>query len=323
MPFAIALAVSVLLHAAAIVMPGWALPGDAEPEPQPLEARLVLPAQPAPVAAAAPKPHPRPTRRAPPATPVDADGPAPAAAAPEAVAAAAEPDAAAAAPAVVVPPAPVALPPPPPPSPPWAHQGHVRYLVRYGDGGFIIGERTEAWRIDGEHYAIRSSFEPKGLAALRGRTRTQTSSGEVTAAGLRPHEFRDQREGRDADVATFDWAGAQIVFSGGRAAGRLADGTEDLTSVFYQLAWLAPRQDVEFAVATGSRVGRWTFEWVGEEKLELATGIVATLHLRTRADGDSTEVWLAPAYGGLPVKIRYVDRKGDAFEQTADLLDLN
>ena len=50
--------------------------------------------------------------------------------------------------------------------------------------------------------------------------------------------------------------------------------------------------------------------------------LVATLHLRTRADGDLTEVWLAPAHGGLPVKIRHVDRKGDTFEQTADTLEI-
>jgi hypothetical protein len=160
------------------------------------------------------------------------------------------------------------------------------------------------------------------LAALRGRTRTQSSEGEVTAAGLRPREFRDQREGRDAEVATFDWLAGQVAYSGGRSPARLADGAQDMTSVFYQLAWLAPRQTVDLAVSTGSRLGHWTFEWVGEEKLELASASVATLHLRTRAEGDSTEVWLAPAYGGLPVKIRYVDRKGDAFEQTADPMDL-
>ncbi|HEX8989256.1 MAG TPA: DUF3108 domain-containing protein, partial [Rhodocyclaceae bacterium] len=123
------------------------------------------------------------------------------------------------------------------------------------------------------------------------------------------------------ETASFDWPAGQVRFSGGRAPAALGDGAQDLTSVFYQLAWLAPRQDVALAVATGSRMGRWTFEWVGEEKLELSAGSVTALHLRTRSDGDTTEVWLAPAYGGLPVRIRYVDRKGDAFEQTADTPD--
>jgi hypothetical protein len=314
MPFAIALAVSVVLHAAAIVMPGWTLPGDSESEPQTLEAHLAPPpAAPAPVAAKR-KPHSR-SARHPAAAPASQ-------LAPEAAATAAEqpapaPVAAEAAPApVVAPPL-----PPPPPMPPWPAQGRLHYVVKYGDNGFIIGETTQEWHIEDGRYSIRSVAEPRGLAALRGRTRTQTSEGEVTGAGLRPQAFRDQRDGRDAEAATFDWPGGQVTFSGGRAPARLAEGVQDLISVFYQLAWLAPRQDVDLAVATGSRLGRWTFEWVGEEKLELSAGAVGTLHLRARSDGDTTEVWLAPAYGGLPVRIRYVDRKGEAFEQTADSPD--
>lgn len=317
MPFAIALAVSVVLHAAAIVMPGWTLPGDSEGEPQTLEAHLApLPAAPAPIAAEPkPRPHPHPSRRV-------AAAPAPQAA-PEPMPSAAdqaEPEPVAAEP----PPPPVAAAPPlppTPPTPPWPAQGRLHYVVKYGDNGFIIGETTQEWHIEDGHYSIRSVAEPRGLAALRGRTRTQTSEGEVTAAGLRPLAFRDQRDGRDAESASFDWSGGQVTFSGGRAPAALVEGSQDLISVFYQLAWLAPRQNVDLAVATGSRLGRWTFEWVGEETLELSAGSLATLHLRARSDGDTTEVWLAPAYGGLPVRIRYVDRKGDAFEQTADSPD--
>lgn len=312
MPFAIALAVSVLLHGAAVVMPGWTLPGENEAEVQTLDARLAPAApSPAPVHAARPKLKPKARPR-----------PAHRAAAPEAPALA--PIAAAAAdptPVAVASEAPAAV--APPPAPPWPRQGRLRYVVKYGDGGFVIGETTQEWRVEEGRYSIRSVAEPKGLAALRGRTRTQSSEGEVTAAGLRPLEFRDQREGRDAEVASFGWPANQVSFSGGRAPARAVEGMQDMVSVFYQLAWLAPRQDVDIAVATGSRVGRWTFEWLGEEKLELAGGTVAALHLRTRSDGDTTEVWLAPAFGGLPVKIRYVDRKGDAFEQTADSPETN
>lgn len=304
MPFAIALAVSALLHATAIVMPGWALPGDEESEPQTIDAHLAPPPQAVPVAK--PKPRPRPARRVAPEAPRVADS-APAAAPTEgSTAESAAPEAAPVAPAIVA-----------PPMPSWPPEGRVRYVVTYGDNGFIIGETIQEWRIADGRYVIRSVAEPRGLAALRGRTRTQSSEGEVTAAGLRPQEFRDQREGRDAETATFDWPAGQVKFSGGRSPAALAEGMQDMTSVFYQLAWLMPRANVDIAVSTGSRAGRWTFEWIGEETLELPTGSVTTLHLRTRSDGDTTEVWLAPAQGGLPVKIRYVDRKGDAFEQTA------
>jgi hypothetical protein len=213
--------------------------------------------------------------------------------------------------------------PPPQPEPPFARIGRVRYLVTYGDGGFVIGETIHEWRVENGRYTLRSSAEPKGLAALRGKPRWQESAGEILAGGLRPGEFRDRRDGRDAEVATFDWESGRVNFSGGRGEARIDAGGQDLLSVFYQLAWLAPRQTTDFLVATGGRVGRWKFEWLGEEALELASGSMPALHLRTQADGDTTEVWLVPRHGNLPLKIRHTNRKGDAFEQIADTLDLH
>jgi hypothetical protein len=212
--------------------------------------------------------------------------------------------------------------PPPLPAPPWPAQGRVRYVVTYGDGGFVVGETVQEWRVADGRYTLRSVAEPKGLAALAGKKRTQASTGEVTAEGLRPQEFRDQREGRDVESAAFDWAGGKVVFSGGRGEGRVAAGAQDLLSVFFQLAWLAPRRTVDVAVVTGGKVGRSTFEALGEETLTLASGPIAALHLRARSSDDMTEIWLALKYGGLPIKVRHVDRKGDAFEQVVDTLEL-
>lgn len=327
MPLAIAFVVSAVLHAAAITMPGWDLPGLSDPEPPPIEARLTVPpkAPPAPPATEKARPPARPAapRKAPPpAMAAAADAPVPApretdtgpqevvAGPQETVAAPQEP-----APA----PAAVASPPAAPPSPPWPARGRLRYVVTYGEGGFIIGENIHEWSVDGDRYTIRWTAEPRGLAALRGRTRTQASAGEVTATGLRPQEFRDQREGRESETAAFDWSASRVVFSGGRGEGGLAPGAQDQVSVFYQLAWLAPRQDIDLPVATASRIGRSTFEWLGEEEIDINGARLGSLHLRTRSGGDTTEVWLVPSHGGLPLKIRYIDRKGDVFDQVADM----
>lgn len=319
MPFAIAFVVSAVLHAAAITMPGWEPPGLTDPEPLPIEARLAAPPKAAPVPPAEkPKAPPRPAPVRKPAVPAVA-----AAAAPSAAAAPAQES-----PAAVVsqepPLAPAAEPSPPPsptapPAPPWPSQGRVRYVVTYGEGGFIIGENIHEWTVAGDRYSIRWTAEPRGLAALRGRTRTQESAGEVTAEGLRPREFRDQREGREAETAAFDWPASRVVFSGGRGEGELAPGAQDQISVFYQLAWLAPRRNLDLPVATASRIGRSAFEWLGEEEVEINGARLPSLHLRTRSGGDTTEVWLVPGHGGLPLKIRYIDRKGDVFDQVADM----
>lgn len=253
MPFAIALAISALLHAATIVMPGWALPGDGQTEPAALEAHLAVLPQPAPVTVSKPRPRLAPQKRVsvPVPPPVADSVVAVAESAPDAAIEVPEQPAALEAPApteaVAAEPLGEALaaaderPPAPPPVPPWPRSGRVRYVVTYGELGFVIGETIQEWHVEDGRYAIRSVAEPKGLAALRGVTRTQASAGEVTAAGLRPHEFRDQREGRVPEAAAFDWDAGRVAFSGGRGEGPLAADTQDLISVFYQLAWLAPR----------------------------------------------------------------------------------
>ena len=326
MPFALALALSVLLHAAAIVVPGWDLPGANEPDAPPLEAHLAPPPRPAPTPVEKRQAPPK-KKAAPAATPAATTVDAPAATAavpllPPPPVVETPPTPFAEPPAVASDPLPLAA-PTPAPAPPWPSRGRVRYLVTYGESGFVLGETIHEWRVVDGHYSIHSVFAPKGLAAIVAKTREQTSAGEVTADGLRSSEFRDRREGRAEETASFDWSAGRVVFSSGRSDSRLTPGTQDMLSVFYQLAWLAPRRDVELVVVTSSRLDRWTFEWLGEEQLELAPATVSTLHWRTRADGETTEVWLAPTYGGLPVKIRYVDRKGDVFEQAADLLELN
>lgn len=325
MPLALALALSALLHAAAISAPGWDLPGIVEPEPAVIEAQLAKPPKAAGVAAEKSKPRVAPARKAVPA-PVRHDvvaaaaDAAPVAAPGPTVTAPVVPEPVASAP---LPAEPVAVAAPPPPAPPWPPRGRISYVVTYGEGGMVVGQTVQEWQVDGAHYTLRSLAEPKGLAAMFGKTRAQESVGVVTIAGLRPEEFRDQREGRAQEAVAFDWAAGRVVFSGGRGAVSLAEGTQDLISVFYQLAWLPPGRDAVLSVATASRVGRWTFEWVGVETLAVGARTLDTQHWRTRADGDATEVWLAPAHGGLPVKIRHSDRKGDVFEQVADSIQLD
>ena len=322
MPFLVALALSAALHVAAVALPGWDLPGQAEGEPAVVEAHLVplKPAVPLPRHETAEKPKPRPhphshPHAAPVSAPVLADAGTPVAEAPPAPAPAPPPP--------PPPPPPVPQAPPPPPVPPWGNHSRIVYSATYGTGGFVIGETRQEFTAADGHYSLRSSFAPKGLAALRGRTRVQASSGDITADGLRPAEFRDQREGRDPEAADLDWSTGKVTFSGNRGQALLPAAAQDLLSVFYQLAWLLPRHNIDLAVTTGGRVGRWTFEYLGEETLTVDAAELPALHLRTRADGDMTEVWLATGRGGLPLKIRYTDRGGDVFEQVAKEMETN
>jgi hypothetical protein len=231
-----------------------------------------------------------------------------------------------AAPLPVPPPAapPAAMPEPVAPAPPTtalAGRGQVRYAITRGEGGFVVGQAIHTWEHDGFRYRLRSVTETTGLAALFKPARVvQSSEGELAGEGLQPREFRHERVG-GVDTASFDWPGRAVAFAGRREA--IVGGTQDMLSMYYQLVLLAPTQGaLDMPIATGRKLENYRFEVLGEETLALPAGQRRALRVRTRSGGDTIELWLHAGEGaasrGLPLKIRFIDRKGEIFDQIAD-----
>jgi hypothetical protein len=320
MPLLFAFVASLGIHAAALLGPGWGLPLSPEPEPPAtkIDAVIARPAtrteaapatatQKAPlakprVAAASPvvapevepAPASEPTVAAPPTAPPEA-GPVPA------------PAVEAAAPT----PAQTALP----------GRGRARFLVTRGEGGFVIGQATYTWEHDGFRYRLKNLIETTGLAAVFRPVQSLASSeGEVTEDGLRPTQFRQERVG-GTDVASFDWLGRFVSYAGRRDP--IVNGTQDLLSMYFQLVLMAPTQGaVDMPIATGRKLETYRFEVLGETMLPLPGGERRSIHVRARGGGDTIEVWMAAGEGGrargMPLKIRFIDRKGELFDQTTD-----
>ncbi|MDK9704085.1 MAG: DUF3108 domain-containing protein [Sulfuritalea sp.] len=321
MPFVLALAASALIHAAALLGPGWSLPGDHDADAPPtIDAVLTKPvprAEPAPVAKPAPRHHvdkPRPPRMA------------------TAAAAAPSIPAAPSAPPAPVEPPPVAVPPASTPEPKAAPapsavrialpaNGRVRYAITRGEEGFVIGQTTHTWQQDGFTYTLQSVAETTGLVALFKSARVlQSSRGEVTAAGLKPREFRHERVG-GLDTASFDWARGVVAYAG-REDG-VAAGAQDMLSMYYQLVLLAPKAGtLEMPIATGRKLETYRIEVLGEEALALPAGERRALRLKIRSGSDSIELWIAPDMRALPLKIRFTDRKGEIFDQIAQDIEI-
>lgn len=322
MPLVLAFFASALLHAAALVSPGWVLPGSEEPEPQASTIDAVIAKPPARSEPVPPKPAPKQVAAKPraPALATASDA-VPALVAPEpskAEAPALPEPVVAPSPPVVEPAAPIpaktALP----------GRGRVRYLITRGEGGFVIGHSIHTWDHDGFRYRLKSLTETTGLAALFKPAQVlQASDGDVTDDGLRPREFRHERVG-GVDTASFDWVGRLVSYSGRRDA--IVNGTQDMLSMYYQLVLLAPTQGVvEMPIATGRKLETYRFEVLGEETLSLPTGERRAIHVRTRSGNDTIEIWLRTGDGaaarGLPLKIRFIDRKGEIFDQIAEEAD--
>lgn len=324
MPFALALLASALLHGAALIGPGWPLPGLNEAETPPaIEAVLTKPAaaldaapvdKPTPRPPPADKPRPRRVSSAAPATASNASAPGAVQAEAPPAAVPAEPTSEPVASAPAQAPAPVqhsALP----------GKGRVRYVVTRGEGGFVVGQTVHTWEHDGISYKAQSVAETTGLAALFKPVRVmQSSEGELTAEGLKPHEFRHQRVA-GLDMASLDWARRVVAYAGREES--IAPGTQDMLSLYYQLVLLAPQNGaLDIPIATGRKLESFRIEVLGEESVALPAGERRAMRLRTRSGNDSVELWIAADMRGLPVKIRITDRKGDIFDQVVQDIDI-
>jgi len=146
-----------------------------------------------------------------------------------------------------------------------------------------------------------------------------SSRGEVTADGLRPLEFRHERVG-GLDTAAFDWTRRTVAYAGREDA--VAPRAQDMLSMYYQLVLLAPASGaVELPIATGRKLENYRFEVVGDEAVALPSGERRATRLKTRSGGDTIELWIGTGTRGLPLKIRFTDRKGEVFDQVADEID--
>lgn len=274
-----------------------------------------------PMPAVKPKPHKTVQEvPAPDPVPVEAGKPAP-----ETVAAADTADAPPAPEVPAEPPASTPVAAAPEIAPPLPRSGRIRYSIMRGDGGFVVGQSVHEWHHDGKHYTLSAVSETTGIAAIFKPAKvTQTSEGGFLKGELKPDNFRFDRGDNDIATASFDWQAQQITLGDGQVV-PITDGAEDFLSMFYQLMQAAQRgEGFIMAVAKGSNVERYAFEWLGEEELTLKPGHFHAWHVRVRAASggkDTTEVWLAREMAGLPVKIRFTDRKGAVFDQVAEEIE--
>ncbi|MCM8614151.1 DUF3108 domain-containing protein [Accumulibacter sp.] len=202
-------------------------------------------------------------------------------------------------------------------------RGIIRYRVDRGDQGFQIGHAVHSWQAGDGVYRITAVTETSGLIGFFRPLRVEAESvGRVTAGGLQPERFVTRQSGRERnEQADFDWQQLQVRFAD-RQAQTLSPGAQDLLSLNYQLGLLGGlATGQELAVVTGRKHARHRLEVLPDEEVETPAGRFNGLHLRVSGVA-STEVWLARERGLLPVKIRYVDRRGNLYVQVAIAIEV-
>lgn len=214
---------------------------------------------------------------------------------------------------------PVTETPAPPPTashPPLPKHAQLRFDIRKGVDGFRLGEVTHQLDILDGRYTIESTMQTSGLARLfKSYNLNQSSNGTVSAAGLRPDNFIEEKNdsGNAHNLtALFDWEANTLRFSeGGESA--LVEHAQDALSILYQLSQLPLRVEiVPVTISNGKKLENYTLEVATNETLSTALGELHTVRLRKmRAPGETgLEIWLAREYRLLPVKIQYREPDG-------------
>ena len=237
-------------------------------------------------------------------------------------------------PSVETPPAPTsATEPPPAPqapaAPPWLAQARFVWpapvLLNYELSGTSKGVKYTAsasisWKYQDSSYQVRHEIK----AFLFGN-RSQTSAGQMGVTGLLPTRFGDQF--RQEQAAHFDRAKGILIYSANTPSQAIEEGAQDRVSLFVQLAGAmagtpslrAEGQQFGFQVVSAKQAEVWSFAVLGPEKIKLPLGEIDSLkiHRIPRNEYDQKlELWLSPAYGYVPARLRITQANGDVIEET-------
>ncbi|PJI99414.1 uncharacterized protein DUF3108 [Acidovorax sp. 69] len=181
---------------------------------------------------------------------------------------------------------------------------------------FAYSARAELlWQHDGNRYEARQE-----VSAFLVGSRTQSSTGQIAPQGLLPERFSDRA--RSEQAAHFDYAKGRVTFSANTPDAPMGPGTQDRLSIFIQLGAMLAADPDRFALGTqvtlttvsARSADRWTFTVEGSETLDLPVGPTPALKLQRlpRKDYDQkAELWVAPALGYLPVRIKLTQANGD------------
>lgn len=183
--------------------------------------------------------------------------------------------------------------------------------------GTLIAEALYLLQHDRRTYRITETSKGRGVLALLGTTR-RTSRGTVSAEGLRPLEFTDERSGRNTARATFDWRMNTITlqYKGEPRTEPLPAQAHDRLAFVFDFAFAPPRrQEVTFDLYDGRGLSRHVYTSAGQERIKTAVGDFDALKLIRAKDEARTEIWLASERSYLPLRILVVENNGTRYDQ--------
>lgn len=203
------------------------------------------------------------------------------------------------------------------------------YEVRLN--GLPIAITQEHFESGRHTYRIVSESNAVGLLALvRKNSATVVSNGRLLSSGLQPELFEGKSDNDNSGQvsARFDWARKQLTLNhGGKTETMpLPFGTQDRISLLYQFMFVAfdGLKHLDVVMTNGRKLDQYRYLITRNVVIDTPLGRKKTLHLvkQRRSDETAAEVWLAPQYHFLPVKVLIVEKDGARYEQVITKLVL-
>jgi hypothetical protein len=198
-----------------------------------------------------------------------------------------------------------------------APPAHVEISYAMMRNGSVIAETVQRLEHGDGKYRLTEVWKGKGLYALAGSVK-RGSHGIVTAEGLKPLEFRDERSGRATAMARFDWQARTLTlqYKGASRTETLPPHAHDRLAFFFNFAFAPPRtMPVTLDLADGRGLSRHVYEVNGRERLKTPAGEFDAVRIVRKQDQGRTAIWLAADRNVLPVRVLLVDEDGSRLEQ--------
>lgn len=194
------------------------------------------------------------------------------------------------------------------------------YTVFLGENKSELGPVQLTFTHENGRYKIRVSGRVRGLAAVFYPGIYQgESEGVITADGLRPEKFTEERGSPDKRrEAVFDHVNKKVTTPEKEPLVIEGIAHDPLTWIVQFYFSMPKGERATFSVASTRRIDTYTMERVGKDNLATPVGNVDTQiwkgARKPRADGTggggSAQFWLAPEYHFVPFQIQLVSANG-------------
>ena len=204
----------------------------------------------------------------------------------------------------------------------------IKYRVLFGS--LSIGEGYDVFEHNGSTYKLTSESKTAGIAALIYRLNvTRVSTGAITARGLRPDRYDETRNGKPKRRVLFDWTRKKAELFDGvdTQTVDLPENTWDMASFGYNFAFFPPTtRDMDLFLTDGRRVSPYKFTVLEKERIETELGPIDAVHVKKVQRPDDPrafDVWLAPERNYAPVRIRFTEKDGTAFDSVVTHISIS